>query len=81
MKTTLQKWGNSLAVRIPKTMANEIKLEQGDSVELDVTDGTLSVRPARPNIVFILLHEPPRSVLEGAGQARETKESRSTLKI
>ncbi len=48
MTATIQKWGNSLALRIPKTIANEIELKQGDSVQIEVTDGLLAVRPARP---------------------------------
>jgi len=36
------KWGNSLAVRIPKTIAEEAKLREGDSLELEVpAEGTL----------------------------------------
>src|SRR5437870_2730681 len=48
MNATIQKWGNSLALRIPKSIANEIELEQGDSVEMEVADGVLAVRPGRP---------------------------------
>jgi len=48
MNATVQKWGNSLALRIPKSIANEIELEQGDSVEMEVADGVLAVRPGRP---------------------------------
>jgi len=48
MNATIQKWGNSLALRIPKSIANEIELEQGDSVQMEVADGVLAVRPGRP---------------------------------
>ena len=48
MTTTIQKWGNSLALRIPRTIANEIELEQGDRVEIEVANGALAVRPGRP---------------------------------
>ena len=34
MKTTIQRWGNSLAVRIPKTLAQETTLDEGDEVDL-----------------------------------------------
>jgi antitoxin MazE len=30
------KWGNSLAVRIPKPVADEAKLKAGDSLEIEV---------------------------------------------
>lgn len=48
MNATIQKWGNSLALRIPKSIANEIELEQGDRVEIEVAGGALAVRPGRP---------------------------------
>ena len=34
MKTTIQRWGNSLAVRIPKALAQETALDEGDEVDL-----------------------------------------------
>ena len=46
MIATIQKWGNSLAVRIPKTVAQDIRLKTGASVDLTVRDGKLLVEPA-----------------------------------
>ena len=34
MKTRIQKWGNSLALRIPKSFAHEVGLEQDSQVEV-----------------------------------------------
>jgi antitoxin MazE len=45
MKTRVQKWGNSLALRIPKSFAAEAGLGEGAPVELSVVDGTLVIRP------------------------------------
>ena len=45
MKTRIQKWGNSLALRIPKSFAAETHLEQGTLVELSLHDGRLIVEP------------------------------------
>ena len=39
MKTRIQKWGNSLALRIPKSFAAETHLEQGTLVEVSLHDG------------------------------------------
>lgn len=36
--TTIQKWGNSLAVRIPKDIAERIKIHQGSEIELRVEE-------------------------------------------
>jgi antitoxin MazE len=46
--TQVSKWGNSLAVRIPRDVAKEARLAEGDRVTLDLaTDGSIVVRPAR----------------------------------
>ena len=45
MKTTAQKWGNSLAIRVPKRVAEEAELREKDSVDIEVREGTLVVRP------------------------------------
>ncbi len=47
MTTTVQKWGNSLALRIPSAMARQIQIERGDAVELKVDKSLLTIRPAR----------------------------------
>jgi len=46
MKTKVQKWGNSLALRIPKPVADELGLAQDSIVELTMTKKTLVVAPA-----------------------------------
>ncbi len=45
MKTQLSKWGNSMAVRIPKAVAEAARLRPGDQLEMAVEDsGTLRIR-------------------------------------
>ena len=48
MKTRVQKWGNSLALRIPKSFAAEAGLRANAAVELSLRDGALVVRPVAP---------------------------------
>jgi antitoxin MazE len=48
MTAAIQKWGNSLAVRIPSAVARQIRVENGDAVELSVESGALTIRAARP---------------------------------
>ncbi len=48
MKTLVQRWGNSLALRIPKTFAEEISVREGDEVEMNVAKGRLIVAPRPP---------------------------------
>ena len=48
MKTRVVTWGNSLAVRIPKTYAGELGLASEAEVELSIDQGTLVLAPAVP---------------------------------
>ncbi|MFQ5709329.1 MAG: AbrB/MazE/SpoVT family DNA-binding domain-containing protein [bacterium] len=45
MRVQVQKWGNSLAIRIPKSFAKETKIEQGTVVDLSAVKGTLIAKP------------------------------------
>ena len=45
MKTRVQKWGNSLALRIPKSFASEVGLDSNSSVEMSLRGGKLIVVP------------------------------------
>jgi antitoxin MazE len=47
MATTVQKWGNSLGIRIPKSVAEQVDLTTGTRVEFDTSNGVLTIRPAR----------------------------------
>ena len=47
-ESTISKWGNSLAVRIPLAIAKQASLGEGDSVVLALhRDGGIVVRPTR----------------------------------
>jgi antitoxin MazE len=49
MKTHVRKWGNSLALRIPKSFASEVGLENESPVEVSLADGKLVIAPvAKP---------------------------------
>lgn len=45
METRVKKWGNSLALRIPKALAAEAGLEYDSSVEISLVDGGLVIVP------------------------------------
>jgi antitoxin MazE len=45
MKIRVQKWGNSLAVRIPKAFAIEVHLKADALVDLSLADGKLVLQP------------------------------------
>lgn len=46
--SVVQKWGNSLAVRIPAAMAGQIDVCDGSQVDILVRGGELVVRPKKP---------------------------------
>jgi antitoxin MazE len=48
MHTKVQRWGNSLAVRIPKAFAQDIGLDESADVEISVRDGDLIISPQTP---------------------------------
>ena len=48
MKTRVQKWGNSLALRIPKSFAEEAGLQADAAVELSLEEGRLVVQCITP---------------------------------
>lgn len=44
---TIQKWGNSLAVRIPSSLARHADVAEGTLVEIVAQDGVIVVRPKK----------------------------------
>lgn len=50
MRTTtrIARWGNSLALRLPKAVAAEAMISGGDTVEVCVRDGEIVIRAAQP---------------------------------
>ena len=47
MTTQLSKWGNSLGLRLPKAVALEAGLGEGDTVDVVVENGTIVIRAAK----------------------------------
>jgi antitoxin MazE len=47
MQTKVQKWGNSIAVRIPKAFAEEMRIAPNTAVELTLTNGSLVITPVQ----------------------------------
>jgi antitoxin MazE len=48
MMTRVQKWGNSLALRIPKAFAEQVGLRANAAVEISLVAGGLVVKPVAP---------------------------------
>ncbi len=47
MTATIQKWGNSLALRLPKAMATDANIAEGTQVELVRTDEGLLLKATK----------------------------------
>jgi antitoxin MazE len=43
MQTQIQKWGNSLGIRIPKYLTGKLHLKQGTLVNLEITGNHLII--------------------------------------
>jgi antitoxin MazE len=62
MQATISKWGNSLALRLPRHVADQVRLAEGTTVELEIDDGTLKIIPSRKKFTLseLLDGEPTR---------------------
>lgn len=47
MLAKAQKWGNSLAVRLPKTLAEECGIEADSAIEIVREDNLIVIKPVR----------------------------------
>jgi antitoxin MazE len=45
MQTKIQKWGNSLALRIPKSFALNVNIKQNELVDLSIDKGKIIITP------------------------------------
>ena len=50
MRTTVSKWGNSMALRIPKSILDENKLHEGSQVKIISKDGKIILEPQEKKI-------------------------------
>lgn len=48
MCTNVTRWGNSLAIRLPKNITTELKLKENSPLDLTVEDGRIVLTPTPP---------------------------------
>lgn len=48
MSIKIAKWGNSLGIRIPKHLAEQVQLQEGDEIEISAADNKLIVTSLKP---------------------------------
>lgn len=67
MRVQVQKWGNSLALRIPKPFAQDAAVKEGTLVDVSVSEGKLVVVPVRKKTITLkqLLSKVHRGNLHG----------------
>jgi antitoxin MazE len=57
MRTTIQKWGNSQGLRIPKTLLEEAGVGIGEAVEIVVLEGKIIISPMRKKRIAVSLED------------------------
>lgn len=62
MHTHIQKWGNSLAVRIPIQYSRQLQLEPGAAVEISLEDNHLLIWPQKDTLDQLLSQITPENV-------------------
>ncbi|WP_134705027.1 AbrB/MazE/SpoVT family DNA-binding domain-containing protein [Ammoniphilus sp. YIM 78166] len=58
----VQKWGNSLGIRIPKAIAKKIGLEEGSEIDLDIEDDKIVIKRKSKNLNELLLKITPKNI-------------------
>ena len=57
MTVALKKWGNSLALRIPKDILNTLSINENSIMELSVNNGMLTVKPKSNTLLESLVSQ------------------------
>ena len=55
MTVSIKKWGNSLALRIPKDVAKTLHIENNSTLELHIEDGKMVVEPQKDDLLESLV--------------------------
>ena len=55
MTVSIKKWGNSLALRIPKDVAKTLQIENNSTLELHIEDGKMVVEPQKDDLLESLV--------------------------
>jgi antitoxin MazE len=69
MQTTIKKWGNSLALRIPKLFANNANLKINKTVDISIDNGSIIITPISEKEYSL------EKLLKGVNKSRLEKKS------
>ena len=48
MNATIQKWGNSHGIRLPKWILDQLKIRENDNLEISVTEDAIIMKKSAP---------------------------------
>jgi antitoxin MazE len=57
VQVTVKKWGNSLAIRIPRDVVHSLDIVNDTIVEMSVKEGTLVIRPQKEDHLEALVEK------------------------
>ena len=72
--TIVRKWGNSMAVRIPRHLAKKANIDIDTEVEVLAVEGHIVVRPARNILTFA-------DLIEEADLKKDTEKRKKEKKV
>jgi antitoxin MazE len=55
VRAQLVKWGNSQAVRIPKTVLEQAHMQEGEELEIRVEEGRITIEPLNAKLTLEIL--------------------------
>ena len=76
MLTKVQKWGNSVALRIPKAFVEEMRMTVDTAVEMSIEDGKLVISPVEREGDRCEEPDQPHRDPQGAGEPRRVHQPR-----
>ena len=75
--TQVSRWGNSLGLRLPRSVAREAHLDEGDTVDVSVDSGAIVIGASRPRARRLVAPLTVADVRERAGAGEEVVTSHS----
>ena len=71
MKTTIQKSGNTQGLRIPKALLEQLHIEVGTPVVIEVREGSIVLTPVRKERPAVRLEDLEAAIPQGSRRRKE----------
>ncbi|MGQ0657935.1 MAG: AbrB/MazE/SpoVT family DNA-binding domain-containing protein [Chromatiales bacterium] len=81
MRVKAQRWGNSLAVRISKAVADAAGIKEQEEMDIQVRDGVIQLRPHAPEPSLEVLTHPLADALDEDPPAPSVWAARHTVSV